>query len=72
MNDLKNTLLQIKDAEEMFPEATKRLLPIITILLERSMSSEEPASSTVKREQDLLKFIERTENFIKNEGKPRK
>ena len=72
MNDLKNTLLQIEDAREMFPEATKRLLTIIQRLLERSMSSKEPVNSTVKREQDLLKFIERTVNVIKSEGKPRK
>ena len=72
MIDLKDALLQIKDAAEMFPEATKRLLPIIQILLERSMSSKEPVSSTVKREQDLLKLIELATNFKKNEGKPRK
>lgn len=65
-------MLQIKDAAEMFPEATERLLPIIQILLERSMSSKEPVSLTVEREQDLLKFIEQTTNFKKNEGKPRK
>ena len=72
MNDLKNTLLQIEDAREMFPEATKRLLTIIRRLLERSMSSKEPVNSTLKREQDLLKLIERIVNVIKSEGKPRK